>query len=75
MSDLFLALRLAARFVGIDKQACLVRLQKTYAPTAMVTLLTTIIKISPLYTSGLTVLMNGRVGSHKPFSRMQKGRK
>ena len=66
-SDLFLTLRLAARFVGADKRACLVRLQKAHAPTATVTLLTSIIEISPLYTSGPMVLMNGRVGLHKPF--------
>ena len=59
--------RLVTRFVGIDKQACLVRLQKTHAPTAMVTLLTSIIEISPLYTSGPTVLTNGRIGLHKTF--------
>ena len=56
---------LAARFVGTNNQVCLVRLQKTHAPTAMVTLLTSIIEISLLYTSGPTVLMNGRIGSHE----------
>ena len=64
-SDLFLTLRLAARFMGINKRACLVRLQKTHAPMAMITLLTSIIKISLLYTSGPTVLTNGRVGLHE----------
>ena len=45
-SDLFLALRLAARFVGTDKRACPVRLQEAYAPMAMVSLLTSIIETS-----------------------------
>ena len=48
-SDLFLVLRLAARFVGTDKRACLVRLQKAHAPMAMVTLLTSMIKVSLLH--------------------------
>ena len=74
-SDLFPALRLAARFVGADKRACWVRLQKGHAPMAMVTLLTSTIKISPLYTSGPTVLMNGKIRSHKPFFSKAKGKK
>ena len=49
--------------------------KKTHAPTAMVTLLTSIIEIPLLYTSGPTVLMNGRVGLHKHLFRMQKGKK
>ena len=64
-----------ARLVGTDKRACLVRLQKAHAPTATVTLLTSIIEISPLYTSGPMVLTNGRVGSHKPFFSIAKGKK
>ena len=74
-SDLFLAVRLATRFVGRDKQACLVRQQKAHALRAIVTLLTSIIKISPLYTLGPMVLTNGRVGSHKPFFSISKGKK
>ena len=54
-------LRLVARFVGTNNQACLVRLQKTHAPMAMVTLLTSIIEVFLLYTSGPTVLTNERV--------------
>ena len=46
---------------------------KTHAPMAMVTLLTSIIKISLLYTSGPTVLMNGRVRLHKHlFSKAKR---
>ena len=41
----------------------------------MITLLTRIIEISPLYTSGPMVLMNERVGSHKPFFLNAKGKK
>ena len=74
--DLFLTSRLVARFVGTNNRACLVRLQKTHAPTAMITLLTGIIEVLLLYTSGFMVLMNGRVGLHEPFfSKYEKGRK
>ena len=45
-SGLFLMLRLVAMFVGMNNQACQVRLQKTHAPMATVTLLTSIIEVS-----------------------------
>ena len=54
-------LKLVARFVGTNNRACLVRLQKTHAPTTMVTLLTSIIEVFPLYTVGPMVLTNRRV--------------
>ena len=68
-------LRLVARFVGINNRACLVRLQKTHAPMATVTLFTSIIELFLLYTSGPTVLTNRRVGLHEPLFWMQKGKK
>ena len=43
---------------------------------ATVTLLTSIIEVSLLHTSGPMVLMNGRVGLHEPFFfEYKKGRK
>ena len=64
-SGLFLMLRLVAMFVGMNNQACQVRLQKTHAPMATVTLLTSIIEVYLLYTSGPTVLTNRRVRLYK----------
>ena len=47
--------------------------KKTHAPMATVTLLTSIIEVSLLYTSGPTVLMNGRVELHEPlFSNVKR---
>ena len=43
----------------------MVRLQKTHAPTAMVTLLTSIIEIPLLYTSDPMALTNRRVGLYE----------
>ena len=68
-------LRLAARFMGTNNRACLVRLQKAHAPMAMVILLTGTIKIPLLYTSGPTALANGRVRFQEHLFRMQKGKK
>ena len=67
-------LRLVAMFTGTNNRACLVRLQKTHAPMAMVTLLTSIIEIPLLYTSGPMALTNGRVGLHEHHFLMQKGK-
>ena len=61
--------------MGTNNQACLVRLQKTHALMATITLLTSIIEVSLLHTSGPTILMNGRVRLHEPLFRIQKGKK
>ena len=73
--DFFLMLGLVARFVGTNNRACLIRLQKTHASTATVTLLTSIIEVSLLHASSPRVLMNGKVGLHEPFFLIQKGKK
>jgi len=68
-------LRLAARFMGTNNRACLVRLQKSHAPMTIVTLLTGTIEIPLLYTSGPMALTNGRVGLHEHLFLDAKGKK